>query len=510
VTFADLIRQIPDLMRVEVLVPWMLGLMFGIFVGSTPGLTATMAVALIVPVSFYLEPTAGLALIIGVSFTAIFAGDIPATYLRIPGTPASAAATLDGHEMARRGQGSLALMLDLVCSCLGGLIGCTVLIVIAPQLAHFALRFSHFEYFWLAILGLSLSALVSQGSAMKGLLAATLGVLLSTVGVDKVMATSRFTFDSTYLLADIQFIPAMIGLFGMSEVLRNVRSGGSLESAAIDERFQVKPRETLLTVWRHKWSVLRSALIGTFVGALPGAGADIAAWAAYGTAQRMSKEPEKFGTGVVEGVVAPTSANNGAVAGAWIPALVFGVPGDAVTAIVLGALLMYGIEIGPHVFENSGPQIQSIFAIALITQILLLPAGLLGIWAFSFVMRLPRRTVLVAVMLFSVVGAYAINNDLNDVYMMALFGVLGFFLESQRVPPAPLILGLILGPMVEVNLRTGLIASSGDLWPMFTRPICLLLIALLLAAALFGPLSKLARIPDLRDCRSYTTSVSVP
>ncbi len=465
-------------------------MVFGVFVGATPGLTATMAVALIVPVSFYLEANAGLALIIGVSFTAIFAGDIPATYLRIPGTPASAAATLDGHQLAKQGRGGLALTLDLLCSSLGGLVGVSLLMLVAGPLAKFALQFSNFEYFWLGLLGLSMSALVTQGSTFAGVMSAALGVLISTVGRDIVSNVPRYTFGLMELDQGLHFIPVMIGLFGLAEVLRNLRSDVSLALPSMEGKSAMPVRESLLEIIRHKWLVLRSAVAGTIIGALPGAGADIAAWASYGLAQKTSANAEEFGEGSVEGVIAPTSANNAAVAGAWIPALVFGVPGDAVTAIVLGAMQMYSIIPGPDLFQE-GTQVQSIFYIALVTQLLLLPAGLAGIAAFGWMLRLPRRFVLVAVVVFSVVGAFAINNSLFDVYVMLAFGVIGFFLESQRVPLAPLILGLILGPLVERKLHAGLISSSGDLSPMFTRPICMVLAGLLIAMLIGGPLVRM-------------------
>jgi TctA family transporter len=480
-----------ELLKPAVLVPWLLGMVFGVFVGATPGLTATMAVALIVPISFYLEPNAGLALIIGVSFTAIFAGDIPATYLRIPGTPASAAATLDGNELAKRGQGGLALVIDLICSCLGGLIGVGILMLIARPLAGFALHFSNFEYFWLAILGLSLSALVSRGSTVRGLVAAALGILISTVGRDILSNVPRYSFGSIELLNGLDFIPVMIGLFGFAEVLRNVTSAQSMSAPAIQTQETGTAKASIREVWKHKWLVLRSAVLGTGIGALPGAGADIAAWGAYGIAKVTSREPEKFGTGAIEGVIAPTSANNAAVAGAWIPALVFGIPGDAVTAIVLGAMMMYNITPGPQLFE-SGTQVQSIFLIALVTQLLLLPAGLLGIKAFNWILRMPRRLVLTAVMVFSVVGSFAIRSSLFDVYVMFAFGLIGFFLEAKKVPLAPVILGLILGDLIERKLRAGLISSSGDITPMFTRPICLALVSLLVIAMVVVPATRWA------------------
>jgi len=235
--------------------------------------------------------------------------------------------------------------------------------------------------------------------------------------------------------------------------------------------------------------VAQSAAAGTVIGALPGAGADIAAWGAYGIAQKTSKNGDKFGTGVIEGVIAPTSANNAAIAGAWIPALVFGVPGDAVTAIVLGALMMYEIRPGPLIFEESGDQVRAIFAVALVTQFLLILAGLAGVKAFSWILRLPQSIVMTAVVVFSVVGAYSLQNSMFDVYVMFAFGLVGFFLESRRVPLAPMILGLILGPMVEEKLRQGLINSDGNIAPFFTRPICAVLVTLLVVSCVVMPLA---------------------
>jgi TctA family transporter len=479
------IEILPQLLKPAVLLPWLLGMAFGIFVGATPGLTATMAVALIVPFTFYLpDPNAGLALILGISFTAIFSGDIPSVYLRIPGTPASAAGALDGHEMAKQGRGRLALMLDLWCSALGGLIGVALLILVAPQLARLAIQFSNYEYFWLGVAGLGIGAVVTQGAVLRGVLAALLGMMLGTVGIDRISGQPRFTFGQAELTGGLDFIAIMIGLFGLSEVLRNLRHREFMNLAVTSEKGAEGLGVVFGTMLKHRWTIAKSSLLGTFIGALPGAGADIAAWAAYGVAQRTSRKPEEFGKGCTEGVVAPTTANNAAVGGAWIPALVFGIPGDSVTAIALGALLMYNIKPGPLIFEQNGAQMQAIFLIAIITQFLLLPAGWFGIRAFGWILRLPRSVVMTAVVVFSVVGAYSLRNDLFDVWVMAAAGVLGFFLEAWRVPLAPLILGLILGPMVEENLRTGLIKSSGSFAPFVTRPICLLFIAMLAAAVI--------------------------
>jgi TctA family transporter len=473
-----------ELLHPTVLMYWLAGMAFGVFVGATPGLTATMGVALVVPISFYLPPTAGLAMILGVSFTAIFAGDIPATYLRIPGTPASAAATLDSFVLAQKGRAQLALLLDLWCSAIGGLIGVLLLILVAPQLARLALYFSNYEYFWLGVLGLSLSAVVCVGSTFRGILAAMLGMLLATIGLDMVSGRARFTFDSDDLTGGLSFIPAMIGLFGLSEVLRNLHARTATSAAAVSMGERAAAKDVTAIIWRNKGTVVRSSLLGTFIGALPGAGADIAAWVAYGVAQRLSRRRAEFGHGCEEGVVAPTSANNAAVGGAWIPALVLGIPGDSVTAIVLGALLMYNIKPGPLVFEQNADDMHRLFLIAVITQVLLIPAGYLGIRAFGGILRLPRSVVLTGVVVFSVLGSYALRNSLFDVWLMCGFGLLGFALEAWRVPLAPLILGMILGPMVEENLRVGLIKTGGDFTPFVTRPICASIVSLFVATLL--------------------------
>jgi TctA family transporter len=286
-------------------------------------------------------------------------------------------------------------------------------------------------------------------------------------------------------------IPIMIGLFGLSEVIRGVLQGPSTQADAACDSQPASWLEVLGNVWRNKGLVLFSSLFGTLVGALPGAGADVAAWGAYGVAKKTSRNPQEFGQGAIAGVVAPTSANNAAVGGAWIPALVFGVPGDSITAIVLGALLMYDITPGPNIFAENADAMRSLFAIAIVTQVLLLPAGLFGIKAFDWIMRLPRPVVQVIVMLFSVVGAYALHNSFWDVWIMFAFGLVGWYLESQGVPLAPLILGFILGPMVEENLRKGLIASDGSLAPFFTRPICATLFGILVVAFAAGPIAGL-------------------
>lgn len=482
--------QLFTVLKPDVLFPLLLSMFFGIFVGAIPGLTATMAVALIIPLTYYMKPIAGLAMVLGVSFTAIFAGDIPATFLRIPGTPASGAAILDGFELNKKGKGSLALMLDLFCSALGGLIGVIILITVSPPLAKFALKFTHFEYFWLGIFGLSMAAVLSRGNTVKGLMSATLGLLISTIGIDVTTGYPRFTFGVTDLMDGVGFIPAMIGLFGLSAVFKRVTQKSQLQLSAVSEVVKPNLKETFKHIWKHKFTLIRGALIGTFIGALPGAGADVAAWVSYGVEKNVSKD-EELGTGSIRGVIAPTSANNAAIGGTWIPALVFGLPGDSITAIVLGAMLMYGLRPGPMIFTQSKDLVTQLFTVAVLIQVLLLPIGWLGIKAFSLFVKLKTSLVMVAVTVFCIIGSYALRNSVFDVYVMFVFGLIGYAFEKLRIPLAPMILGLILGRTVEDNLRVGLIKTKGSFLPFLSRPISLTLFVMIVLVLIVPPLTKI-------------------
>lgn len=480
-----------SIFQLHVLIPWILAMSLGIFVGGIPGLTATMAVALIVPLTYHMQPIAGIAMIIGVSFTSIFAGDIPATFLRVPGTPASGAAVLDGYQLNLKGQGSLAITLDLICSSIGGLVGILILILIAPALSRFALKFTHFEYFWLGVLGLSMSAVISKGSRAKGLISMVLGVLFSTIGIDITTGYPRFAFGNIQLMEGIEFIPVMIGLFGVSEVLRSIYTMQDMGGSVFKEKIKLSFSSVGKILNGNKRLILQSSVIGTLIGALPGAGADIAAWVSYGLAKRTSKNGDEFGEGCVEGVIAPTSANNAAIGGTWIPALVFGIPGDTITAIVLGAMMMYGLKPGPLVFEGERMLVNQIFSVGLVSQFFVLILGFIGIKSFTWFFRFPRNIVLGGILIFSVVGSFAIRNNLFDVGVVLFFGVLGFAMERADMPLAPLILGLILGPMIEENLRIGLIKTSGSFAAFVTRPISIGLVVILIVMFLWDPIKQL-------------------
>ncbi len=485
-----MLSEVLAVFRPGILVPWLLSMAFGVLVGGTPGLTATMGVALIIPITYYMEPLAGMAMILGVSFTSIFTGDIPATLLRIPGTPASGAAVLDGYELTKQGRGMEALLLDLFCSAIGGFIGILLLIVVAPPLARFALRFTNFQYFWLGLFGLSMSAVLSAGKPFNGVVSAALGLLIATVGIDITTGMPRFTGGNMELMSGVGFIPAMVGLFGLSEVLKNVSNPALLKESSITVSGKASLLGALRLIRRNKWTVIKSSVLGTCVGALPGAGADIAAWVAYGVEKKTAKNPDEFGKGAIRGVIAPTSANNAALGGTWIPALVFGVPGDSITAIVLGAMLMYGLRPGPLIFQENLSLVHGIFAVGLISQLFLIPVGLVGIKVFGSILRLPRNMVMVIVLVFSVIGSFAIRNSFFDIYIMVAFGVVGYLFEFLEIPLPPMILALILGPMIEDNLRVGLIKTHGGFGAFIFDPICFPLILCILFVFFGGPLLR--------------------
>lgn len=461
--------------------PYVLGVvlasaLFGLFVGAIPGLTATMAVALLVPVTFFLPPIPAVACIVTATAMTIFAGDIPGALLRMPGTPASAAYCDEAYAMTRRGDAETALGASLVFSAIGGLLGTLVLMSAAPALANVALEFSSFEYLWLVVLGLTCAAFVSPGRPLKSFVSLLLGLLVATVGFENPAAYPRFTFGFTALMSGLQLIPVMIGMFAVSEVLRF--------ALAADSPVQEVP-QAIGRIFRGQWEVLRryplaafrGGAIGTVVGALPGAGADIAAWIAYGVSKRFSKTPERFGSGHVEGVAEAGAANNAALSGAWIPALVFGIPGDSITAIVIGVLYLKGMNPGPTIFIENPQNIYAVFVIFLMANVLLLPLGWVLIKASKNVLHVPRNVLMPVILLFCVVGAFAINNSVFDVGVMLAFGLIAYLMEANGFPIAPTILGIVLGGMLEQNLVTSMIKAEGSLVAFVERPIAAVLCA---------------------------------
>jgi TctA family transporter len=443
---------------------------FGLFVGAVPGLTATMATALLVPVTFFMPPVPAIASIVTASAMAIFAGDIPSCLLRMPGTPASAAYTDEAYALTRKGQGELALGAGLVFSVIGGLVGTAVLIAAAPALAEVALRFSSFEYFWLVIFGLASAVFLALANPLKGIVSLLMGLLVASVGLDNPAGFPRFTFGNAELAGGLTLIPIMIGMFAVSEVLRNV--------AAIDrpwEMAQARIGNVLGGMWglvkRYPAAIVRGSALGTAIGALPGAGADMAAWMSYAVSKRFSKEPEKFGTGHVEGIVEAGAANNSALASAWIPALVFGIPGDSITAIVIGVLYIKGLNPGPTIFMHNAPSIYAIFLVFILANLLMLPLGVAAIKGAKQLLRVPRQVLMPLILLFCVVGSFAINNSVFGVVLMLAFGVIAYVMEENGFPVAPAILGMVLGAMLEEQFISSMIKADGSFLAFFERPI---------------------------------------
>ena len=459
-------------LNLEVLLVIFAAAAYGIFMGSVPGLTATMAVALLIPLTYFMDTTSALAAVVTLVASAIFAGDIPNTLLRIPGTPSSAAYTDDAYALTRQGRHQTALGVSLVFSVAGGIFGTLVLIFLARPLASLATSFSSFEYFWLYLLGLSCAALVSRGSSLKGSLALVIGLLISTIGLSAVHSEPRFTFGVPQLLKGIEFIPAMIGLFGVSEILRNMSGAATQIAPVVEKRGAV--RETLAPAFQtfsgRFFHFLRSGTIGSLIGMLPGAGADIAAWVSKAISKRFSKRPEEYGKGSLEAIADSTAANNSALAGAWVPALVFGIPGDSVTALVIGVLTMHHVTPGPAIFENQGELVYSIYAMFLVANLFLLPLGFLAIRAGGLLIRIPRRVLLPCILLFCIVGSYAIRNSTLDIVVMLVMGLLGFFLERKKVPLGPVVLGIILGGPLEEKFIQSLTSSDGSIAAFFSRP----------------------------------------
>jgi putative tricarboxylic transport membrane protein len=444
--------------------------LFGLFVGAIPGLTATMATALLVPVTFFMPPVPAIASIVTATAMAIFAGDIPSCLLRMPGTPASAAYTDEAYAMTKKGQGEVALGSGLWFSVLGGLFGTAVLILAAPSLAEIALKFSSFEYFWLVVLGLASAVFLALGNPLKGVVSLLVGLLVSAVGLDNPAGFPRFTFGNAELAGGLTLIPIMIGMFAVSEILRSV--------SRIEEPWemaQAKIGNVLHGMWRltrrYPWQFVRGSVVGTAIGALPGAGADIAAWMSYAVSKRFSREPEKFGTGHVEGIIEAGASNNSALAGAWIPALVFGIPGDSITAIVIGVLYVKGLNPGPTIFMNNAPAIYAVFLVFILANLLMLPLGIAAIKAAKQMLRAPREVLLPVILLFCIVGSFAINNSIFGVALMLAFGLVGYVMEENGFPVAPAILGMVLGAMLEENFISSMIKADGRLLAFFERPI---------------------------------------
>lgn len=447
-----------------------LGVVIGIIFGAVPGLTATTGVAICTPLTLYLSLEVSLALLLGIYCGGYYAGSIPAILINTPGAPGNAATSLDGYPMSQKGQAGLAMNYSVISSWLGGTISAILLIIFAPILGNFALRFGPAEYFSLAMLGLVCVAGVSGKSLLKGIAGAIIGLLLGTVGMDPVIGSARFTFGHLNLLGGIALIPALIGLFAVTEVLNKT---GTLftdnKATIIDDLKYAMP--TLKELWGYKWLILKSSLIGMFLGVLPGTGPTTTSWLCYNEAKRTSKNADDFGKGIPEGIIACESGNNAVTGGALVPLLTLGIPGDTVTAVLLGALLIQGLTPGPTLIADDYSLVAKILWILIFANFFMLITGLLCGRLFPKILKMPMPILLPLITVLCVTGGYAVNNSLFDVKILMFLGIIGYFLLKTGFPLAPIVLGLVLGPIIEFNFLGALVGAQMNPFVFVTRPL---------------------------------------
>ena len=472
-----------------------LGTFAGVYVGAIPGLSVTMAVSILISFTFSWDVLPAISLMIGIYMGGVYGGSRTAILLNIPGAPSAIATALDGYPMAQRGEAGTAIGVTTVMSFLGGLLGIAVLALAAPFVSGVALGFQPRDYMLLAVLGILLVGSLSGGSLLKGVFAGAFGIAIGAVGMDPLTFTERLMFGQPALMGGINFIAVMIGLFGVSEALAQLHH---LDAPAIKQKLtRIVP--SLATVRRHLPLSMQTSTIGVVIGALPGTGGDIAALMAYDHAKRITRDPETpFGQGAMEGLVAPETANNAAVGGAFIPMMTLGIPGDAVTAIMIGALFIHGLNPGPMLMIDQPDMFWFIVGALLAANVFMLVFGLTGIKLFTRIVEMPRAVLIPLILLLSIVGAYAVNNAITDVYWMLGFGVLGYFMKLYGWPLGPVILGVILSRLLDDNWRRAIITERESLWGLLegilTSPLSLILfLAVILILLGQTPLWRMAK-----------------
>ena len=448
----------------------------GITIGCLPGLSAAMGVALLLPVTFGMNPATGLIVLGGIYCGAIFGGSISAILIHTPGTPASAATALDGYALTKKGKAAKALAVAVFASFCGGLLSCISLYFFSPFLAELAMQFKSPEYFWLSIFGLTIIAGVSSKSLLKGFISGVIGLLISTIGMDPMEGVERFMMGQDSLYSGVNVTCALIGLFSMSQVL-------ILAEAKIAERAKAASFTGSLLLSRQEIkrlspTITRSWIIGNILGILPGAGATIACFMGYNEARRFSHHKEEFGKGSIEGVAGSEAANNAVTGGSLIPTLTLGIPGESVTAVLMGGLIIHGLQPGPELFSTYAGMTYTFFAGFVLVQFAMLIIGLLGCRVFAQVSRLSDSILIPSIFILCVVGSFAIHNSFDDVILMFIFGIVGYFVRKFDLNAAAIVLGLILGPIGENGLRRSLYLSDGDPMVLFSTPLCWMLIVL--------------------------------
>ena len=475
------------------------GTLIGMFIGAMPGLSATMAIALLLPLTYSMRPETGLSMLASLYLAAMYGGSIAAILLRTPGTPSAAATVLDGYPMAQKGQAGRALGLSLTASLIGGVISAVVLLTVAPLLGQLVLNFGPVEIFAVAVLGITIIGSLSQGSPVLGLFSGALGLLIATIGMDPTTGTPRFTFGILDLFGGVEFTVALIGLFSIPQAIRLIVEGDAGSGQRVSN-----VRDRMLPTWSEFVKLLpnslRSAVIGVVTGLIPGTGGDTASWFAYNEAKRFSRHKAEFGTGFPAGIVAPEAANNAVVGGALIPTIALGIPGSSATAVLLGGLMVHGILPGPTLMTEYGDVTYTLLWAVMFANIALFLVGVFFTRACVAVTKIPNRIVGPVIVVLSVIGAFAINNSIFDIGLMITFGMIGFVFDQCRIPTPPLVIGLILGPILDTTLQQSMLIGRGN-WMIFLEsPISATLLAIALLSVLqatpfFGSLGRLFRKP---------------
>ncbi len=464
-----------------------LGTILGIFVGAIPGLTGTMTIALVLPLTYGADPLLSMAFLISIYVGAVSGGMITATLLRMPGTPASIITTLDGYPMAQQGKPARALGLGVMSSFVGGLISWTFLVLLTAPIARLSSKFGDFEYFSLVMMALVLIATIGGKSLSRSLLSGFLGILLSMPGINNATGEARLTFGFTAMNGGFKLLPVLIGLFAVNQILQDIANIERKQNPV--ELGRTGVTIGLKDVIKYRWNLVRSSVIGTWIGILPGIGANIGSVTAYSAAKSLSKEPEKFGTGHEDGVVAAEAANNATIGGALIPLIAMGLPGSVAEAVLLGGLILHGLQPGPMLFDKSPDMVYTIMGALFIANVVMAVVMLFSMKFLARVANVPRAYLLPVILAFCVIGSFALANELFDVWVMLGFGLLGLFLESRKIPLAPFIIGFVLGRIAEKYLTQGLQSSDGSFWPIITRPMSLTFIVIAIVM-LFLPLIK--------------------
>lgn len=472
-----IISALGQLFTIQNLIFANIGIFIGIIFGSIPGLNGNLAITVLLPFTFQMDTIPALLLLTAIFFGANFGGSISSILINTPGTNAAAATLIDGYPMCRNGQPQKALDMALIASTVGGLISALCLLFFSPQISKVAIRFGSPEYFALAIFGLSVIASVSGKSIIKGLISGGMGILLSTIGLDSVSGLVRFSFGNLRLYNGVKMLSVLLGVYAIAQMIGRINQ----TEVAVASTMQEKNKEDRITVEDVKKTLptmLKSSLIGAFIGAVPGTGGAIASFIAYNEAARCKKAGDRFGQGEIKGIAAPESANNGATAATLIPLLTLGIPGDVVAATLLGAFTMHGLVVGPKLFVDSGPVVYAVLIGCVISQVIMFLQGKYLLKLFVKITHVPQDLLTAVLVVICCAGAFAISGSEMDVYIMLLFGGIAYLMQKVDFPPVPIVLGMVLGPIAESNLRNALVMSGGSWFIFIRRPICLAFILL--------------------------------